>query len=188
MSKFFLLLSLVLTGFRDACYSKNSPLALAELEFAQIVRSVLGDRVAVQVKTLGGALLGFQFAGECELIEDRADTYEAIIANIDREKIETSDISLETRFIVLFAAFDLGMKQIEMAMSLQDFQRGEIEADHIHNLPVLVDPTNVSSTEYYIQQETDFYLRRLDEVYGKDEKRKAEELFRETWERIAEIW
>lgn len=63
----------------------------------------------------------------------------------------------------------------------------EIEADHIHNLPSLLDEPNETRHEYYIVGERSLYLERLKKLGAAEYQETMKSWYAEPWTVLASI-
>jgi hypothetical protein len=63
----------------------------------------------------------------------------------------------------------------------------EIEADHIHNLPSLLDEPNEARHHYYIAQERPYYLKRLGQLADPDYADERKRFYEQPWKVLAAL-
>jgi hypothetical protein len=93
--------------------------------------------------------------------------------------IEASE-TMDGRVEIYLEILQHGLGAIRDAAVRGDARVCEIEADHLHNLPSLVDEKNEARHRYYLEQERQLYLDRLKSVPD----------FKETFalRRFRELW
>ncbi len=75
----------------------------------------------------------------------------------------------------------LGLLLIREAARMGDARLCEIEADHLHNLPALLNEPDESRHQYYIRAERSLYLHRLSERNDDDCVAHRKRLYEEPW-------
>jgi hypothetical protein len=63
----------------------------------------------------------------------------------------------------------------------------ELEADHIHNLPSLIDETNEARHHYYIITEQPYYLERLEKMSHPEYREFILARYQQPWKVLAKI-
>ena len=63
----------------------------------------------------------------------------------------------------------------------------EIEADHIHNLPSLLDEPNEARHHFYIGQERDYYLDRLEQFTDAQYAAERKRFYEQPWKVLAAL-
>jgi hypothetical protein len=65
-----------------------------------------------------------------------------------------------------------------------DLHRVEIEADHLHNVPTYLTSDADRKLDYFIETEHPFYLDRIEQSFGKENRLLAEQAFESHWRSI----
>ena len=63
----------------------------------------------------------------------------------------------------------------------------EIEADHVHNLPSLLDEPNEARHHCYIRQERSYYLERLSQLADAEYVAERKRLYEQPWKVLAAL-
>lgn len=174
------LLQLAVVGCRDACYRHDMARALAELHLALSTRKVLDNLVPEQVPVLLRAVTEYGIC-EDEIRRQRVGLYEHLVEKIHPTEDECAPPARGAIASSVCAVFDLGLARAGLALKDGDAQRGEIETDHVHNLPEFLDNPSTPSLDYYLEKERSYYLGRLEKAYGSAVSNEASGRFQKYW-------
>jgi hypothetical protein len=70
--------------------------------------------------------------------------------------------TMTTRDQAYLEILGFGLHRIRENAALGHIEYCTIESEHLHNIPSLIGETNEQRHQYYIQQERDYYLQRVD--------------------------
>lgn len=183
MSKIFRLLQLLLIGCRDAAYSRDLVRTNAEFAFAVSARQAVENSLHEQVQQLVLALKNYASVDD-DVIQSRADVYRSLVNSIQDEQVETSQLSALPGFLGVFRCLDCGIARAKRAIESDDLRQCEIEMEHIHNLPSLIDTAIEKTRDYYLEKQRPHFLNKLENHYGPEMKQNAANEFREPWSQM----
>lgn len=174
-------------GCRDAGYSRNLQRASAELGISvAILESTKNDdpEKILRLHTSLDLLKTQSRNHSDEILLHRHEIYAGYVQQIEVTNEKTSVFWSNAVSVSIFSAISVGHKLIEFAILQGDARRCEIEADHIHNLPVLISPDHEKSKEYYLEKERYFYLDQLEKHTGIDTRNEMSKRFEQFWNLI----
>ncbi len=184
MNRVLMLLELALVGCRDACYRKAKMRASAELELASSVLHALLRKPDQKTDELAACVAEYGKM-EDEIANNRYEIYSGILAKLDSEDVDLPSTKSSPRFQAVYSTIATGIHNVQQALTGEDFSRGELEADHIHNLPSLLETPHQQAFDDYLKRERPFYLSRLAEEYGEEVEENAKNEFENHWEAMA---
>ena len=116
-------------------------------------------------------------------MKSRAEAYASLVNESDVADDQATSARHE-HVEAIHSILETGLGQIQEALAKGDFQRGEIEADHIHNLPRRLEAMTPGALDYYLNRERTYYLEQLEKFYGVDVKVSVEDRFHKHWEQL----
>jgi hypothetical protein len=119
-----------------------------------------------------------------DVVQSRAETYRGLVKYAIDEPLETSQVLSSPMFAGIVRCIDYGLARARNALEKSDLQRCEIELEHIHNLPSLLDTTIMKSQGYYLEKQVPFFLDSLEKNYGLSIRKEAIDEFEATWKQM----
>jgi hypothetical protein len=173
-------LTFALTGCRDACLGRLLRLAKAEYGLAATVRNCLAKEKPDRDDLTRDAISKYESCDWPE-VPERAGMYTHFLSACHGGPKSEAQLLASPCSEALLQLLDVGMSRISQALEAEDLVWAEIEADHIHNLPEMLDAFVDSKLSYYLDSERAMYEERL---------RDRQELKHATrdWQSLADAW
>lgn len=174
------ILTFSLIGCRDASLGRIAHLANAEFRLARTVGACLARDGAEREALVLDAIQEYRC---CEYVEvpARADMYAHLFATCLGVPKTESHLIASSRSAALLQLLTLGMSRLSQALEQEDLEWAAIEADHVHNIPAMLDTFKQSALSYYLERERPLLQDRITERLGFHQATYDWKTLREAW-------
>ncbi len=185
------LLRFALTGCRDAAYHNKLNRCNHEHAFSNAIRNgITSHNVERALQQAFDAFAIVVSKSDDDVLECRLELYQPLLNDaVSRAKLLAPNWT-DVKFVSFVSSLDVGLKFLGKALLREDLLRAEIEADHIHNLPMHIVPDSQKSVKLYLKNEVSYYLDRIRENCGQkivDEVSQCYEIHWKAMKKITEM-
>jgi hypothetical protein len=186
MDSFLTLLELGIIGCRDAGFSNQIARVATELRLCQAVISLATAPINVEIR-LAAMIQDLQQAAAYSndrVLSQRSVVYGGLVDSIRQNPGPVQWLTDEPLNQEIVESIVIGLERIGIAVKRLDPRRCEIEAEHIHNLPLTLDASHRKARRYYAESERYFFLDQLGVHAGAEEVCVARIAFERFWKAI----
>lgn len=179
------LFSSVLDGVRGAGERKDATRGKYEIELAKIMLAGLDNESPSEIFLEGINRYASQAESlNDEIMEWRADYYLKAFGSVG--EVSASDIErVKTpHFDALKGFLEIGLAFALIACEEENHVRVDIEGDHLHNIPSYLTSDANRTLKYFKETEHPFYLDRIEQYFGKEDRLLAEQSYAPYWSSI----
>jgi hypothetical protein len=119
-----------------------------------------------------------------EVMKLCAYRYEKLIRNSDHVTFNELEQVKTPYYEALCEILRIGLTFMQAALREENFLRIEIEADHLHNVPTYLTLDTNRNLDYFRQMEHPYYLDRIEQTFGIQQRVHAEVTYAPHWKFI----